>query len=168
MLSNDVAEVRDLLLDDFRAWGSDASHGTDTQSARVCSVSGPASAARYRLAYEMSKETLDAVRAPGRGSLVRVNSDVVLTSSWRPPVEGLPGAVGRGEYAVYVACRIPGTDPGQLEGAPLKGELEDSLTNESSARIHYTHLLHSTRLLVEALGCTNKPVVPAEPPAAVK
>ncbi len=67
-----------------------------------------------------------------------------------------------------MACRIPGADPGQLEGAPLKGELEDSLTNEGSARVHLSHLLHSTRLLVEALGCTNKPVVPAEPPAAVK
>ncbi|OEJ95914.1 hypothetical protein [Streptomyces thermolilacinus] len=168
MASYDFTEARDLLLDDFRAWGPQTPYGNGTQSVRVCSISGPANTARYRLAYEVSKDRLGAVRPPGRGSMVRVNDDIVLTSSWRPPVEGLPGAVGRGTYAVHVACRIPEADPGQLDGAPLKGELEDSLTNESSARVHYTHLLHSARVMVKALGCTNKPVVPAQPPAAVK
>lgn len=168
MLSRDVAEARDLLLDDFRAWRPQNPHGTDTQFVRVCSMNGPAHGSRYQLEYEVSKEGIGAVRAPGRGSVVRVSDDVVLTSSWRPPVEGVPDSLGRGEYAVYVACRVPGADPEQREGAPLKGQLEDSLSNEASARVHYTHLLHSTRLLVKALGCTNKPVVPAEPPDSVK
>jgi hypothetical protein len=167
-VAHDTAEAGDVLAKDLSAWQPGKRHESDIGSVRICSISTPSPGARYRVEYEVSKDTLDMVRAPGRGYLVRVNDDVVLTSSWRPPVEGVPDDIGRGEYAVYVACRIPGADPGQLEAAPLKGELEDSLSNEGSARVHYTHLLHSTRVMVEALGCTNKPVVPAQPPASVK
>ncbi|MFV2118730.1 hypothetical protein ACE14D_09880 [Streptomyces sp. Act-28] len=167
-VARDMAEAGDVLAKDLSAWQPGKRHESDIGSVRICSISAPSPGARYRVEYETSKDTLDMVRAPGRGSLVRVNDDVVLTSSWRPPVEGVPDDIGSGEYAVYVACRIPGADPGQLEGAPLKGELEDSLSNEGSPRVHYTHLLHSTRAMVEALGCTNKPVVPAQPPASVK
>ncbi|MEV5443237.1 hypothetical protein AB0N23_11970 [Streptomyces sp. NPDC052644] len=167
-VAQDTAEAGNLLAKDLSAWQPGGRHESDSGSVRVCSISAPSPGARYRVEYEVSKETLDMVRAPKRGFLVRVSDDVVLTSSWRPPVEGVPEDIGRGEYAVYVACRVPGADPGQLEGAPLKGELEDSLTNESSARVHYTHLLHSARVMVKALGCTNEPVVPAQPPASVK
>ncbi|MEU3451667.1 hypothetical protein AB0H29_31260 [Streptomyces thermolilacinus] len=167
-VARNTAEAGESLAKDLSAWQPGRRHESDIGSVRVCSISAPSPGARYRVEYEVSTEALDMVSSPRRGSMVRVSDDVVLTSSWRPPVEDVPDGIGRGEYALYVRCRVPGADPGQLDGAPLKGELEDSLTNESSARVHYTHLLHSARVMVKALGCTNRPVVPAQPPASVK
>lgn len=171
-LSRGIDGTRDRISKDLRAWKPGVAFPwTDTGSVSMCGVGGPGHGDHYTVEYRATADALDMIHAPGglgRGSLVRVNDDVVLTALWRPPMEGVADDIGAGRYRVYVACQVPGADSGQLERAPLMGELDDTLTNESSARIHYTHLLHSTRLLVEALGCTNKPVVPAEPPPAVK
>jgi hypothetical protein len=71
------------------------------------------------------------------------------------------------QYVVFVRCGIRGAKEGQLNGLPLEGYLFDTLT-DSDERVHFTHLLHSAKVMAKAIGCENKPVVPAEPPASVK
>ncbi|CAL9441514.1 hypothetical protein SUDANB38_02277 [Streptomyces sp. enrichment culture] len=170
--SRGIDGTREWISRDMRAWKPGVAYPwTDTGSVSMCDMGGPGQGDHYTVEYRAYGETLDMVRAPGgygHGSLVRVNDDVVLTALLRPPIVSGAGDIGTGTYRVYVACQVPGAHPGQIEGTPLEGTLDDTLTNEASARVHYTHLLHSTRLLVEALGCTNKPVVPAQPPASVK
>ncbi|MEU6706254.1 hypothetical protein [Streptomyces wuyuanensis] len=89
-----------------------------------------------------------------------VNSDVKLirmTNPW-----------GTISYTVNIKCKIPGTPAEQANEIPLEGLMLDSLTGETSTRVHYTHLLHSAKVVADAFGCENKPVVPATPPASVK
>ncbi|MCX4511361.1 hypothetical protein OHA27_13800 [Streptomyces sp. NBC_01619] len=70
-------------------------------------------------------------------------------------------------YRVYVKCKIPGTPAEQENEIPIEGRLTDSLTGETSTRVHLTHLLHSAKVVADSFGCENKPAVPAEPPASV-
>ncbi|MER6999261.1 hypothetical protein [Streptomyces sp. NPDC000410] len=71
-------------------------------------------------------------------------------------------------YRVYVTCKIPGTPAQQANEIPIEGTMTDTLTGETSLRVHYTHLLQSAKVMADNFGCENKPVVPAEPPASVK
>lgn len=122
----------------------------------------------YILDYRTSHDPLETVGAQTpRGTRAKVNADVVLTSDWIPP--GAESArPGEGIYRVYVACQAPQAVPEQRTGVFLRGELTDTLTGETDPRVPYTHLLHSARVMVKALGCANEPVVPARPPASVR
>ncbi|WP_328725474.1 hypothetical protein [Streptomyces sp. NBC_00259] len=89
-----------------------------------------------------------------------VNSDVKLVDMTDPG--------GKISYTLQVKCKIPGTPAEQANEIPLEGQMLDTLTGETSARIHYTHLLHSAKVVANTFGCENKPAVPTEPPASVK
>ncbi|MEV4684775.1 hypothetical protein [Streptomyces kurssanovii] len=71
-------------------------------------------------------------------------------------------------YHVFVGCKIPGTPAQQKNDVPLEGQMRDGVNGNSSARVHFTHLLHSAKVMTKAIGCENKPVIPAEPPSSVK
>lgn len=71
-------------------------------------------------------------------------------------------------YYVFVGCKVPGTPAQQKNDVPLEGKMRDEVNGNSSARVHFTHLLHSAKVMAKAIGCENKPVIPAEPPASVK
>ncbi len=68
-------------------------------------------------------------------------------------------------FGIYVKCKIPGTSPRQGNITPLAGVLTDTLTEGASQTTHLTHLLHSTRVMVDSLGCENNPSIPSHPPA---
>ncbi|BFO15823.1 hypothetical protein SHKM778_22110 [Streptomyces sp. KM77-8] len=68
-------------------------------------------------------------------------------------------------YGVYVRCKIPGTPLEQENITPLAGVLTDTLTEGTSEATRITHLLHSTRVMVDSLGCENKPSIPSRPPS---
>ncbi|MFI1940569.1 hypothetical protein ACH44C_25885 [Streptomyces purpureus] len=101
---------------------------------------------------------------PSRGGFklveTPVNSDVKLVHMTDPG--------GTISYILHVKCKISGTPAEQANEIPLEGMMIDTLTDETSSRIHYTHLLHSAKVVADTFGCENKPVVPAEPPASVK
>ncbi|MFF3244371.1 hypothetical protein ACFYWY_11720 [Streptomyces sp. NPDC002870] len=69
---------------------------------------------------------------------------------------------------MFIKCKIPGTPAKQESGVPIEGSMSDTLTGDTSARTHFTHLPHSARVVAKSFGCQNKPVVPFEPPASVK
>jgi hypothetical protein len=133
----------------------------------MCIVGGDGPG-HYSLDYRTSHDPLHTIGAQTfRGTRTKVSADVVLTSDRIPP--GAESArPSEGIYRVYVACQAPQAVPEQRAGVLLRGELRDTLTGETDPRVPYTHLLHSARVMVKALGCTNKPVVPAQPPASVR
>lgn len=72
------------------------------------------------------------------------------------------------QYIVFIRCKVPGTPAQQENGVPIEGRMTDTLTGDTGARSHFTHLLHSAQVVAKAFNCQNKPVVPAEAPASVK
>ncbi|RII19796.1 hypothetical protein DSC45_07280 [Streptomyces sp. YIM 130001] len=95
-----------------------------------------------------------------RQSVAESNSSVRL-------VWGRLGERGNVAYRTYVKCKVEGAAPEQELQVPLQGTMTDTLPTADSPRSHFRHLLHATRVVVDGLGCTNKPVVPLEVPAAV-
>ncbi|CAL9437827.1 hypothetical protein [Streptomyces sp. enrichment culture] len=114
----------------------------------------------HTLSYTQPPLWFDEIPSEVGSSGTRVNRDVWLTR--KTDQRGLRF------YYIYLRCQVPGAPPEQGRQLPVMGVLTDSLTGDKNPRLHYTHLLHSARVMVEALGCTNKPVVPAQPPASVK
>lgn len=72
------------------------------------------------------------------------------------------------QYTVFVTCKLPGTPAQQENAVPIEGRMTDTLSGDTGERARFTYLLHSARVMTGQLGCENKPVVPAEPPASVK
>ncbi|MEC4019178.1 hypothetical protein [Streptomyces sp. H27-D2] len=91
-------------------------------------------------------------------TLTQINSDVKLVHG----VESDKSAY----YRVYVVCRISGAPAKQENEVPLEGELIDTLTGDTNARVHFTRLLHSTKVITDGLDCKNEPDIPTVPPNA--
>ncbi|GAA4916325.1 hypothetical protein ACFPM3_21575 [Streptomyces coeruleoprunus] len=160
--SADIAEARDRIHRNLRSWEPGQGHSAITLSnIDVCLAAGPG-IGNYLLDYDTWHNGIDTVRAPVGGTRTRLNADVLLTA------ERSSGSRATGRYSLYVACQLPGAAPQQGRNVLVRGRLTDTLTSDKSPRTPLTHLLHSAHVMAKALGCTNKPVIPAEPPAFVK
>ncbi len=126
----------------------------------MCKIGAEAAAGAYTVQYARSVLRWDEVREAG-DTYIEVNRDLAL-------VHGTAERGRGGSYMVYIRCGIPGAAPEQKDELPIQGFLHDGLTGDTDPRPHFAHLLHSARVMVEVLGCTNKPVVPGQPPASVR
>ncbi|WP_415949912.1 hypothetical protein [Streptomyces sp. KLOTTS4A1] len=70
-------------------------------------------------------------------------------------------------YRIYVKCGVAGAAESSIDEIPLQGSLVDTLTGDSSHRAHLKYLLHSSKVVVDSFGCTNKPEIPTNVPASV-
>ncbi|WP_228978668.1 hypothetical protein [Streptomyces sp. DH12] len=152
-------EARSAYYRHLREWKPTQDPGKLPRSAELCSVKRESDPSQLLyLSYGWSYAPFEHYRQQKDRPVFVVNDDVLLTS----------GPDRQASYHLYVRCQIPGALPQQKDEVPVSGSLTDTLTGETDPRVPYTHLLHSARVMVEALGCTNKPVVPAQPPASVR
>lgn len=107
----------------------------------------------FILACSYSYASFDRSQQEKRRSAAPINNDVFVSRS--PGHDRI--------FEVFIRCQIPGAVSGQKDQMPVIGQLVDDLTGEDDARAHYTHLLHSARVMIKALGCTDKLPVPAQP-----
>lgn len=155
---SDLDETRSLYFRRLRAW-KPTDDQVSPRSTVLCSIRKESDDTQLlTLSYGWSYAPFEYHQQQKDRAAIKLSSDVVLSKDLYQPYS----------YDIFVRCRVPGAAPGQKDAVPIKGSLNDGLTGEKSARVHYTHLLHSARVMVEALGCTNEPVVPAEPPASVE
>ncbi|MFE2035887.1 hypothetical protein ACFXBB_22035 [Streptomyces scopuliridis] len=158
-------KARSLFYTTAEKWDTDGTTAISFPSADVCEARVDTANPERQLSFRYGPSTLfdfpfRKASSTGERTTVPVNSDVVMTYN-RPNHEG---AVS---YRIFVTCKIPGTSAGQENEIPLTGELTDTLTGETSTRVHLTRLLHSARVMAKTFDCQNNPVVPAEPPASV-
>ncbi len=156
-----VDEVGTLIQGNLRGWRPDKSGRGSTDFAGMCSVrkQQDPDAGVLSVSYGSSYAGFDFYRKNDDRGIVSLNDDVLLSRpySWDPTA-----------YWVIIRCQVAGAPVEQADGAPVIGMLTDGLTGDTDPRPHFAHLLHSARVMVEALGCTNKPVVPGQPPASVR
>lgn len=166
MKSNiDLKKARSLFYEQVGNWDPDSTGTPSFAEADVCRASMDVNDPGKELAIEYGPSIL-AFDVPfpdsgkeGKPTVTPVNSDVRLI---RRPFDD------EVRYFVFIKCKIPGTPAKQENGVPIEGSMSDTLTGDTSARTHFTHLLHSARVVAKSFGCQNKPVVPFEPPASVK
>ncbi|WP_406304651.1 hypothetical protein OHA61_23135 [Streptomyces sp. NBC_00885] len=164
---DDLKRARSLFYQQVKNWGPDDSGARTFQRADACLArTDVANAAkqleiRYGPSYFPFDAPFDkASEVSPAQTVTPVNSAVKLVHG-----KDRDGAV---RYRVYVKCKIPGTSAKQENEIPIEGLLTDTLTGDTSARVHLTHLLHSAKVMADTMDCQNKPVVPAEPPASVR
>ncbi len=163
--TDDLDTVRSLFYKQLRTWDPDDADGYFSfADAHVCgaSVAGKPPGEGFDIRYTRSVHSFgDISDDDGKLAKVPVNSDVALVygrwSLGNPP-----------SYNVYFRCQIPGAPAEQKDGVPIMGEMVDTLTGETGARTRMKHLLHSAQVMARTLDCENDPVIPSEPPAAVK
>lgn len=99
--------------------------------------------------------------SPGESAVtIPVNSDVRL---------GIRHSEEYGKwYIVRIRCRVSGSAEGQETQVPLEGSFRDTLMKYTKDEEYLRHLLYSARVMVDEVGCENKPVVPVDPPAVPK
>ncbi|MCP9958664.1 hypothetical protein [Streptomyces sudanensis] len=155
----DFDKTRSFYYEKFREWRPDDLTNILPRSTVMCRAQNSEDHTKLLLlAYSYSYASFERNRQDKSRSTTPINNDVFVSSS---PDHSRT-------FEVFIRCQIPGAVSGQKDQVPVIGRLIDDLTGEDDARVHYTHLLHSARVMVKALGCTNKPVVPAQPPASVK
>ncbi|MFD6275946.1 hypothetical protein ACFWFI_10280 [Streptomyces sp. NPDC060209] len=160
-----LADARTSHHDQVRKWTPEREPTTYAES-NMCMIRTDISTGmRIGLTYKPSPfpfdTALDKETETGivvKPHLTQVNSDVKLVYGADEYREA--------RYQVYVQCKIPGTPSGQEREVPLAGELTDTLTAGVNVRDHLTLLLHSARVMANALDCQNKPVVPRALPAS--
>lgn len=158
--AHDPEDVRSRFRNQLNGWTPEGNPVSPYADVRVCTVN--AGYGEFSLEFGPSILPLD---APISGDIddglieTPVNSDVRLLRKL--------GDVGE-SYYVFVGCKVPGTPAQQKNDVPLEGQMRDGVHGNSSARVHFTHLLHSAKVMAKAVGCENRPVIPAEPPASVK
>lgn len=164
---DDLKSARALFYRQVENWGPEDTGAPTFQRADVCLARTDVADAkkqleiRYGPSYFTFDTPLDEVSAAGDKAIeTPVNSDVKLVHG-----KDRDGGVS---YRVYVKCKIPGTPAKQENEIPVEGRLTDTLTGDTGARVHLTHLLHSAKVVADSFGCENKPVVPDEPPASVE
>jgi hypothetical protein len=164
---DDLKSARALFYRQVENWGPNDTGVRTFQRADVClartDVADTAKELeiRYGPSYFPFDTPFDEVSTAGEKAIeTPVNSDVKL-------VHG-KDTDGTLRYRVYVKCKIPGTPAKQENEIPIEGLMADTLTGDTGARVHLTHLLYSAKVVADSFDCENKPVVPAEPPASVK
>ncbi|OII60305.1 hypothetical protein BJP40_10800 [Streptomyces sp. CC53] len=144
----------------LRAWSPEKSGWGSTDFATMCSVrkQQEPDAGVLSLSYGSSYAGFDFYQKSDERGIVPVNDDVLLSRpySWDPTA-----------YWVIIRCRMADAPAEQADRAPVIGMLTDGLTRDRDPRVHFAHLLHSAQVMVKALGCTNAPAVPDQPPASV-
>ncbi|MBT2506956.1 hypothetical protein J7I98_13860 [Streptomyces sp. ISL-98] len=162
---NDLKQAREIFYE-LQDWEpKDSADPFDSilfSGAYVCGVSkeGGGFGENFTVRYEHSVFPFDRISAGEGGTRTPVNSDVTLTL--RKGDDGIPS------YYVYFKCAIPGARKEQKERVPVLATMRDALTGDGRVRVHFQHLLHSAKVMAKSLDCQNKPVIPTEPPAAVK
>ncbi|MBN0044193.1 hypothetical protein JS756_08740 [Streptomyces actuosus] len=162
--TGDLPSAKERFYQDARSWSAGDEQAvrlfSRTEVCRVVLRQQKPHTSRLSLAYGASSFPFDSpfgeknsVEVPE--TLVPVNSDVKLVT------RRLNGSMA---YSVYVKCRVPGAPVGQEEGVPLEGSLTDTLVAGAGRLEHLTYLLHSARVVADAFGCRNDPVVPEAPP----
>ncbi|WP_189891120.1 hypothetical protein [Streptomyces xantholiticus] len=158
---DDLKKARSLFHRQVENWGPDESGARTFLRADLCRTTGGAGRfeVRYGPSYFPFDEPFDKASdvSPAQ-TVTEVNSDVRLVHG-----EDADGAT---RYRVYVRCKIAGTPAQQESEVPIEGLMTDTLTGDTDARVHLTHLLHSAKVVADAFECVNKPVVPGEPPAS--
>ncbi|HET6357242.1 hypothetical protein [Streptomyces sp.] len=164
---DDLERARALFYRQVVNWGPEDTGARTFQRADVCLARTDVTDSRKQLEirYGPSYFTFDAPfdkasEASPAQTVTRVNSAVKLVHG-----KDRDGIV---RSRVYVKCKIPGTPAKQENDIPIEGQLTDTLTGDTGARVHLTHLLHSAKVMADTLDCQNKPDVPAEPPASLK
>ncbi|MGW7464078.1 hypothetical protein ACWGJT_05085 [Streptomyces xantholiticus] len=161
MSSNyDLEDARLSFRSQLRGWTPERKSTPYYSAPRFCTASD--GFGEFSLEFGPSVLPLDAPISEGiDDGLIEtpVNSDVRLLRTL--------GDVGE-SYYVFVGCKVPGTPAQQKNDVPLEGQMRDGVHGNSSARVHFTHLLYSAKVMAKAIGCENKPAIPAEPPASVK
>lgn len=165
--TDDLKTARSLFYKQVESWDRDSTGIPSFVTADVCKARTEVadSGKQLKILYGPSLFPFDFPfdensEVSAMPTVTPVNSAVKL-------VHGKDGD-GTVSYRVYVKCKIPGTSAKQENEVPIEGELADTLTGDTSARVHFTHLLHSAQVMADNLDCQNKPTIPAEPPASVK
>jgi hypothetical protein len=157
---DDLEKARSLFHRQVENWGPADSGARTFLRADLCRATGGAGLfeVRYGPSYFPFDEPFDKASdvSPAQ-TVTEVNPDVRLVHG-----EDADGAT---RYRVYVRCKIAGTPAQQESEVPIEGLMTDTLTGDTDARVHLTHLLHSAKVVADAFDCANKPVVPEEPPA---
>jgi hypothetical protein len=158
---DDLEKARSLFHRQVGNWGPADGGARTFLRADLCRATGGAGLfeLRYGPSYFPFDQRFDKASdvSPAQ-TVTEVNSDVRL-------VHG-KDADGATRYRVYVRCKIAGTPAQQESEVPIEGLMTDTLTGDTDARAHLTHLLHSAKVVADAFDCENKPVVPEDPPAA--
>ncbi|MFF0064130.1 hypothetical protein ACFYRC_21745 [Streptomyces sp. NPDC005279] len=165
--TDDLKKARSLFYDQVENWGPDDSGVPTFVDADVCRARTDVENPKKELALRYGPSVLPFDFPFGVASGVTPAPTVTPVNSAVKLVHG-KDRDGRLSYRVYVKCKIPGMPTKQENEIPIEGELTDTLTGDTGARVHLTHLLHSAKVVADSFGCQNKPVVPAEPPTSVK
>ncbi|MCX4823653.1 hypothetical protein OG883_28020 [Streptomyces sp. NBC_01142] len=170
-VEDDLKSARSQFYRQVENWGPEDTGVPTFQRATVCLARTDVTDMRKQLEirYGPSYSSFDTAfgepSTTGEKAIETVvNSDVKLVHG--KETRGM--FKGRVHYRVYVKCKIPGTPARQENEIPIEGELADTLTGDTGARVHLTRLLHSAKVVADSFDCENKPVVPAQPPASVK
>lgn len=157
----DLAEARSLFYSQMRNWDPKNTKYFPFAHADMCLAKRKGVGEEFfTLRYTRSRGPLSRVTVQEGFTKTPVNADVALTHGNMPTVGDI--------YTVYIRCQIPGAPAEQKERLPVTGEIIDTLTGDTNARVHFTHLLHSAKVMADNLDCQNKPTIPAQPPASVK
>ena len=165
--TDDLKKARSLFYQQVENWGPEDSGVPTFLDADVCRVRTDVENHKKELAFRYGPSGLPFGFPFDKASTVRPAQTVTAVNSAVKLVHG-KDRDGGVSYRVYVKCKIPGTPAKQENDIPIEGQLTDTLTGDTSARVHLTHLLHSAKVMADNLDCQNQPVVPAEPPASVK
>ncbi|MFD5032433.1 hypothetical protein ACFWM0_18740 [Streptomyces sp. NPDC058405] len=168
MRSDDgLEEARTLFYDQVLGWDPDSDGVPSFVTAEVCKARTDVADPRKQLALQFGASLFPFDSPFDAKSDIQAEPAVTPVG---PDVKLVHGKDRDGtvRYRVYVKCRIAGAPAEQENEIPVEGQLADTLTGETSARVHLTRLLHSAGVMTKNLGCENKPLVPAEPPASVK
>ncbi|MFK4224220.1 hypothetical protein [Streptomyces sp. NPDC019890] len=164
---DDLKKARSLFYQQVENWGPDDSGARTFLRADTCLARTDVTNAEKQLEIRYGPSYFRFDAPFDKASEVSPAQTVTPVNSTVKLVHG-KDRDGMVRYRVYVKCKIPGTSPKQENEVPIEGQLTDTLTGDTGARVHLTHLLHSAKVMADNLDCQNKPVVPAEPPASVK
>ena len=161
---DDLKKARSLFYRQVENWDAGDSGARTFLRADLCRATGAGGGKQFEVRYGPSYFPFDAPFeeasdvSPAQ-TVTEVDPDVKL-------VHG-KDADGATRYRVYVRCKIAGTPAQQESEVPIEGLMTDTLTGDTDARVHLTHLLHSAKVVADGFGCENKPVVPGQPPASL-
>ncbi|MFD7221653.1 hypothetical protein ACFV9P_11590 [Streptomyces sp. NPDC059892] len=164
--TDDLKKARSLFYEQLAKWNPEDTGIPSFLPADVCKVRKDVADSGKQLGIQYGPSLFpfdfpfdEVSEVSATPNVTPVNSNVKLVHG-----KDRDGTV---RYRVYVKCEIPGAPATQENEVPIEGELTDTLTGETSIRVHLTHLLHTAQVMAKTLDCRNEPVIPAAPPASV-
>lgn len=164
--TEDLEQARSLFYQQVGNWDPDSTGTPSFLTAEMCKVRADVSDSTKQLdiQYGPSLFPFDSPFDKGTDGSTKLTVTAVGSDAKLVYGNDRDGTV---RYRVYVKCTIPKAPAKQENAVPIEGQLTDTLTGETSTRVHLTRLLHSARVMAKTFDCQNNPVVPAEPPASV-